>query len=211
MNAMRPLMKHLAEVGERTGCAIVLISHLTKKSGSAQYRNIGSVDIYAAARSVLTVGVLPFDDTMRAIVHTKSNLSSLGKSQAFGFDQRDAGSNFTWLGDCTATIDDILCSKPKSESQLEKAKRIIRDATANGATSANEIFALAADEGISDKTMKRAKTLLNVHTFRKNGMWFWKIPVEVVYEEYSEQEGQTSQEGQTESLSLLPSNAAQSQ
>jgi hypothetical protein len=111
----------------------------------------------------------------------------------------------------TFTIDDILCSKSKSESQLDKAKRIIKDATANGAKSANEIFALAADEGISDKTMKRAKTLLNVHTFRKNGMWFWEIPIEVVYEEYSEQEGQTSQEGQAKSLSLLTLNTAQSQ
>jgi RecA-family ATPase len=79
VNGMRPLMKHLGEVAERTKCAIVLVSHLNK-NGGVKYRNLGSVDIYAAVRSVLTVGKLPLDETMRAIVHTKSNLSPLGKS-----------------------------------------------------------------------------------------------------------------------------------
>jgi hypothetical protein len=61
VNGMRPLMKHLGEVAERTKCAIVLVSHLNK-NGGVKYRNLGSVDIYTAARSVLTVGKLPLDE-----------------------------------------------------------------------------------------------------------------------------------------------------
>ena len=57
-NGIRPLMKALGAVAEWTGCAIVIIGHLNKKGGKAQYRGLGSIDIYAAARSVLTVGRL---------------------------------------------------------------------------------------------------------------------------------------------------------
>jgi predicted ATP-dependent serine protease len=69
VNGMRPLMKHLAGVAERTGAAIVIIGHLNKKGGKSAYRGLGSIDIYAAARSVLTVGKIPLDDTTRGIVH----------------------------------------------------------------------------------------------------------------------------------------------
>jgi RecA-family ATPase len=68
VNGMRPLMKHLAGVAEYTGAAILIIGHLNKKGGKSAYRGLGSIDIYAAARSVLTVGKLPFDDTMRGLV-----------------------------------------------------------------------------------------------------------------------------------------------
>ncbi|GHU39636.1 hypothetical protein FACS1894105_14400 [Clostridia bacterium] len=82
VNGIRPLMKRLSAVAERTGCALILISHLNKRGGQAQYRGLGSIDIYAAARSVLTVGKLPLDENMKAVIHTKSNLAPLGKPQA---------------------------------------------------------------------------------------------------------------------------------
>ena len=94
-NGVRPLMKQLGTVAARHGCAVLLVGHLHKKGGKAAYRGLGSVDIYAAARSVLTVGRIPVDENMRAIVHNKSNLSSAGVPQAFGLDP--AG-GFTWLG-----------------------------------------------------------------------------------------------------------------
>jgi hypothetical protein len=184
VSGMRPLMKKLAEIAERTGCAIVLVSHFNKNGGQSQYRILGSVDIYAAARSVLMVGKLPLDDTMRAVVHTKSNLSPLGKSQAFGFDQRDAGPNFTWLGDCDATVDDIFCSaKPKTESQLSKAQKLLKQALSHGAVLAIKIEQLADENDISFKTFKRAREIIGAVAFRRDGKWYWDLPIEVEYED----------------------------
>jgi hypothetical protein len=138
VNGVRPLMKHLADVAERTDCACVLISHLNKKNGGqSQYRGLGSIDIIAAARSVLTVGKLSLDDTMCAIVQTKNNLAPLGESQAFGFDEI---SGFTWLGSCNATIDEILTGKAKAESQFAKARRLLESKLSNGAVPAIEIM-----------------------------------------------------------------------
>jgi hypothetical protein len=162
---------------------------LRKSGGQSAYRGLGSIDIYAAARSVLTVGKLPLDENMRAIVHTKSNLSSLGKSQAFGLDENGG---FCWLGDCDATVDEVMSGKPKQESQFAKARRLLESKLKNGAVPAIEIMQMADDEGISFKTFKRAKDALGVISIKRGGQWYWDLPVEVVYEEA----GQNSQEGQ---------------
>ena len=196
VGGVRPMMKRLGDVAERTGCAVVLISHLNKKGGQSQYRGLGSIDIYAAARSVLTVGKLPLDENMRAIVHTKSNLSTLAKSQAFGLD--DNG-DFCWLGECDITTDEILSGKPKQESQFAKARRLLETALAKGPIPAADIMQMADEEGISFKTFKRAKDALGVISFRRNGQWYWDLPIDVEYTECPP-EGQNTQEGQVAGL-----------
>jgi hypothetical protein len=197
VSGMRPLMTKLGGVAERTGCAVILISHLRKSGGQSAYRGLGSIDIYAAARSVLTVGKLPLDENMRAIVHTKSNLSPLGASQAFGLDENGG---FTWLGDCDATVDEVMSGKPKQESQFAKARRLIETKLAHGAVAAIEIMELAENESISFKTFKRAKDALGVMSFRRNGQWYWDLPINVAYEECPPEQGQSAQEGQATAL-----------
>ena len=198
-NGMRPLMKRLGAVAQRTGCAVALVNFLNKGGGKSAYRGLGSIDIYAAARSVLTVGKLPLDESMRAIVHTKSNLAPLGKSQAFGLDEYG---NFCWLGDCDATVDEVMSGKPKAESQFAKARRLLESKLSHGAVTAVEIMELAENEGISFKTFKRAKDALGVISVKRDGKWFWELPIEVVYAE--------AQEGQANALVPLDFYAAQS-
>ncbi|MDR1532956.1 MAG: AAA family ATPase [Clostridiales bacterium] len=218
VNGMRPMLARLGAVAERTGCAVILISHLNKKGGQAAYRGLGSIDIYAAARSVLTVGKLPLDGyqynahasvcEMRAIVHTKSNLSPLAKAQAFGLDE-DGG--FCWLGECDATVDEVMSGKPKPESQFAKARRLLETKLAHGAVAAIEIMQMADDEGISFKTFKRAKDALGVISIKQGGQWFWVLPIDAEFTECS-QEGQNEQGVQAaNSLVPLAFYAAQSQ
>lgn len=73
-NEVRPLLKKLGEVAERTDCAIVIIGHLNKASGQQSgYRNLGSIDFIAAARSVLLIGKSKDDPNIRVLVHDKSS------------------------------------------------------------------------------------------------------------------------------------------
>ena len=52
----RRLMRRLGMWASVYDCAIVLIGHLNKKEGSkGLYRSLGSIDVVAAARSVLQV------------------------------------------------------------------------------------------------------------------------------------------------------------
>ncbi|GHU91110.1 hypothetical protein FACS1894202_11990 [Clostridia bacterium] len=186
MNGMRPLMKHLAGVAERTGAAIVIIGHLNKKGGKSAYRGLGSIDIYAAARSVLTIGKLPLDETMRGIVHGKSNLAPPGESLAFGLDPV---SGFCWLGKYPITLDELLDDKPKKESQFAKARRLLETELARGEVAAVEIMQIADEQGINAKTLNRAKSALGVISVKRGNQWFWSIPIEVVYTE-DRQDGQ---------------------
>ena len=128
MSSVRQIMKRLGDIAARHDCAILLVGHMNKSGGKAAYRGHGSVDIYAAARCVITVGKMPIDENIRAIVPIKNNLAPLGKSQAFGFDPVGG---FTWLGECDATIDEILSGKPRPESQFTKARRLIETALAH--------------------------------------------------------------------------------
>ena len=83
-NEVRPVFKHLAAVAEKYECAIVLIAHLNKTAGmKAAYRMLGSVDITAAARSILIVGRIKNNPTVRVMVHSKSSLAPEGEPIGF--------------------------------------------------------------------------------------------------------------------------------
>ena len=86
-NEVRPVFKRLCAIADRTGCAIILIGHMNKAQGlKSSYRGLGSIDFHAAARSVLLVGRLKSEPSVRVVAHDKSNLAPEGKSIAFSLD-----------------------------------------------------------------------------------------------------------------------------
>ena len=87
-NEIRPIMHHLSDVAERTGCAIVLIGHMNKdeKKSTPLNKGLGSIDIVAAARSVLFLGRDPKNENIRAVVPIKSSLAKEGKAITFELD-----------------------------------------------------------------------------------------------------------------------------
>jgi hypothetical protein len=74
-------MARLAEIAKKKHCAIIIVSHLSKGSVGAQaiYRALGSIDIVAAARSVLYVGRNPRDPGQCAVLHVKHSHSVKGR------------------------------------------------------------------------------------------------------------------------------------
>ena len=182
--SVRPIMKRLAVIASRHKCAILLVGHLGKKGSRAQYRGLGSIDIFAAARSVLTVGRIPLDEDMRAFVQIKNNLAPIGKSQAFGIDQDGA---FCWLGECDATIEDV--DGKKREDKFAKARKFIETTLANGPVSSVDVMEMAEIQGISEKTLKRAKSALGVVSIKQQGRWYWQIPIDVEFSEVGQEEG----------------------
>jgi hypothetical protein len=174
VNGVRPLMQRLAKVAENTDCAIVLIGHLNKGKGKSAYRGLGSIDVYAAARSVLVVGRL--SETERVVAQAKSNLAPIGKAVAF---ELDPVLGFEWRGECDADVDDVMSGKAnKPENQFSKARKIIEEFLSDGyEVKAADIYERAENEGISIKTLKRAKAELGVITFKRADGWYWQLPV----------------------------------
>jgi KaiC/GvpD/RAD55 family RecA-like ATPase len=172
---VRPIMTALMDMAKRTGCTILLISHLNKKGGKSQYRGLGAIDIAAVARSVLTVGKMPNDGELRCLVHGKSNLAPCGESQAYGFDEI---SGLTWLGECEVTLDELLEGKakePKTDTQKDLAMSFLQTTLAGGDLPSTEIMREANAQGITDITLRRAKKAIGVKSYQFGGAWYCSL------------------------------------
>lgn len=102
-NEVRPILTKLAKVAMKHQCAIVLIGHLNKGNGKSTYKSIGSIDIPAAARSILFVAELKDDPQTRVVVQDKSSLAFKGESLSFKLT-REKG--FEWAGKVEVNLDD---------------------------------------------------------------------------------------------------------
>ena len=95
-NEVRPVFRKLGMIAEKTGCAIVLIGHLNKSSGTqSTYRGLGSIDIMAAVRSLIFIGKVRKDPTTRVLIHEKSSLAPPGETMAFKLGDEEG---FLWVG-----------------------------------------------------------------------------------------------------------------
>lgn len=175
-NEIRSVLKNVAAVAERTGCAIVLVGHLNKASGSSSaYRGLGSIDFRAAARSVLLVGRLKKEPHVRVIVHDKSSLAAEGQSLAFSLGTEDG---FRWLdGYNEITSEELLCGIA-AETKTAAAEELIRDMLSGGEkVLCKTIFSAAKAKGISERTVNEAKKNIDgLVTSRIGKGWTWQLP-----------------------------------
>lgn len=171
-NEIRPLMKKLGDLAEKYNCAIILIGHMNKASGSkSTYRGLGSIDFQATARSVLVVGRIKDDPTLRIIAHDKSSLAPEGASIAFRLD-KDNG--FSWEGEYNITVDELLCGDNKVLKNKE-AIEFIKEYLADGEKKASDVFEAASDLGIKKKTLENAKRAIQVRSKKIGNIWYWSI------------------------------------
>ena len=156
-NEVRPIFMRLGQVAQRTGCAILLIGHLNKAAGmQSLQRGLGSIDIAAAVRSVLFIGKLKHDPTMRILTHEKSSLAPPGVSLAFSLG--DEG-GFRWVGEYDITADEMLSGiEPQRETKTQQAKDLICTLLAGGKQVLSEdIDKAALERGIPGRTVRDAK------------------------------------------------------
>ena len=174
-NEIRTVLKNVAAVAERTGCAIVLVGHLNKAAGAnSAYRGLGSIDFRAAARSVLLVGRVKKEPNVRVIVHDKSSLAPEGKSMAFSLGSEEG---FRWLdGYEDITAEELLCGV-SSATKTASAEELIRDMLSGGEPiAANEVFRTAEAKGISKRTVNEAKKNIEGIVSTKIGkQWMWQL------------------------------------
>ena len=156
-NEVRPIFMRLGQVAQRTGCAILLIGHLNKAAGmQSLQRGLGSIDIAAAVRSVMFIGKLKHDPTVRILTHEKSSLAPPGVSLAFSLG--DEG-GFRWVGEYDITADEMLSGiEPQRETKTQQAKELICALLAGGKQVLSEdIDKAALERGIPGRTVRDAK------------------------------------------------------
>ena len=176
----RKLMRRLGMWASIYNCAIVLIGHFRKQGNTKDlYRGLGSIDVPAAARSVLHVERDVSDNDLRIVHQIKNNLAPLGKDIYF---EIRSGTGFRWLIDRAVggsnetvvtprAIEDVL---PKNKHEL--AALLITKVLANGPVESMEIKKLMAEYRIGDKTMNEVKAELGIKPYRKMRSWYWVLP-----------------------------------
>jgi hypothetical protein len=181
-NETREVMAALAEIANHSGCAILLIRHLTKGSREKSiYRGIGSIDITAAARSVLLIGADAHDRTKRAVVQVKCNLAPMGPAVGYTLDD----GQFLWTGVSDLTAQRILADESDSDGATQaEAERFLLEALQGGPQSSSHIQRDARAQGISDRTLQRARRALGVKADaqRRDGKvvsWRLRLPIPI--------------------------------
>lgn len=176
-NEARELTKRLGGIAERTGCAIVLIGHMNKGSGAkAAYRGMGSIDFFVVARSVMLIGRIEGHPDMRAVIQIKNNLAPFGHPKAFELTQ----DGFHWIGNYEITADEVLGGMVPKASKLEIAKQFLMERSgANVMILSTEIIELAAQEGISKRTLEAAKKELKIKAKKINNSWYWDLRLKI--------------------------------
>ena len=170
-NEARDMTKHLGQVAERTGCAIVLIGHMNKNAGGkVAYRGMGSIDFFAVARSVLLVGRVKGQENRRAMIQIKNNLAERGHAKSFVLTD----GVFTWKGDYDITEDELVGGfAPKTSKQEEAKDLLVCLSCTTKEAAVSQIQEKARDRGISWRTMEMVKKELQIKSKKVNNAWYW--------------------------------------
>lgn len=172
-NEVRPILKRVAGMAERTGCGVILIGHMNKAQGlKAGYRGLGSIDFRAAARSVLVVGRLKEDPSIRIVAQDKNSLAPEGKSIAFQLDEEHG---FLWKGACDLSVDDVLGGGGKLHTKTTQMEDALRRMLITP-MSAEAVLNRAKDLDVSERTLMIAKKNLGVISEKQGNQWYWRLP-----------------------------------
>ena len=156
---VRPVFRKLGMIAEKTGCAIVLIGHLNKSSGTqSTYRGLGSIDIMAAVRSLIFIGKVRKDPTTRVLIHEKSSLAPPGETMAFKLGDEEG---FRWVGAYEISADELLDGKEgkATETKLERGAKLIKELLADKKEiSIRKLDEKAKEQGISGRTMRDVRS-----------------------------------------------------
>lgn len=181
--AARQCLGPLAQLAQRTNTAVIVVRHLTKGGGggSVLYRGGGSISVIGLARSAMQIIRDPEDDNRRIAVQVKSNLGPLAESLVFQPQATDDGSVITWTGTSTITARDLEPTDGRVGGQaLQRAMEFLVVVLADRPEPAMEVYAKAALEGHSRRTLERAKDRLGVRSERSPGFglntyWEWSL------------------------------------
>jgi hypothetical protein len=169
---IRPIFTKLGNIAAKTGAALVIIGHMNKSDkGKAIYRGLGSIDITAAARSVLLIGKQKTDDNRRFMTQIKNNLTAFGKPIEFSITE-NGGVNF--IGECDITDNELLNSAPKPSKYLQ-TRDLVMSLLEKGDVRSNEIFDACLNIGVSMATIQTVKKKLGIKSINKDNDWYWSL------------------------------------
>lgn len=177
--ALHPFM----DLASRTGVAILAVMHPNKsETASAVNRTSGSTAFVAIARTVWMFGKDREDEARRYMLPVKNNIADDSAGLAYSV-VAGAGTEIRricWESDpvCLSAEQVFGGGKPAGDRPANAAAAFLADFLSQGPVASTHVFAAAEEEGLSEKSVRRAAGRLGVQK-RKTGMngnWEWSLP-----------------------------------
>lgn len=182
---VRAALAGLADLADATGVTVLAIRHLNKSRGSHPlYRGGGSIGLIAAARSGLLAARDPQDPEGpgRVLAVTKCNLAARPSALSYRLEPTAGTVRVQWEGETEHAASELL-DRPTGEERTarEEAAHFLQEELAAGARPVSELKNAAETAGLSWRTVRRAKSDLEVDARREGGVgdagrWLWEMP-----------------------------------
>lgn len=173
---VRRVLAALKALCGRTGCAVMLVRHLTKsKEGPAIHRGGGSIGIIGAARVGLLLALDPADNTRRILATIKNNLGPFDPKNSEAWTIAP-GPRFEYAGATDLSADDLLLEQEEKrgrgrpDDKQADARRWLQQVLADGSLPSTHLTQLAKASGYSERTLERARKGITASD-RVDGAW----------------------------------------
>ncbi len=186
---VRRVLAPVAALAERTGVAIVGITHFNKGTNrKALYRILDSIGFVGAARAAFAVARDPDDKERRLLLPIKANLARTPPGLAFRLETVEVGggievSRVAWEPGTVALDAEAALGPPASAEEKhahDEAVDFLRTVLGNGPLPHQEVKAQAKQAGLDFEAVQRAKGRLKVEARREGfgpgGRWVWRLP-----------------------------------
>jgi len=171
---VRAALAPLAALAAKYRVAAIGVSHLSKNQATkAIYRTLGSLAFAAAARAVWVVSKDRDNPNRRLLTPAKANLSVDPGGLAFSIIDGVVAFEPDRI---EITTDEALCPETDEGSgALDTAKDFLRECLKDCPTPSKEVFRQAKENGVSERTLNRAKKTLDVKSYKEKDTWYWKL------------------------------------
>jgi RecA-family ATPase len=195
---VRGVLTPLKELAEETGVAVIGICHFNKKTDvtSALLRVSDSIAFTAAARSVYVALDDPEDHARKVFVKAKNNLAADNKALRYGFGVKKVGHDaklgkdidaphVVWHPQHVEITANEAMQAASGHTAKREAREFLLERLETGPAKQNDILDEAKQEGIAEKTLRRAKKDLGVKSRKERGKidgeWLWELPKKATF------------------------------
>jgi hypothetical protein len=164
---IRGMLAPLAQVTAKRSCAPLMQRHLNKSLGKqAIYRGSGAIGFVAACRMAWVVGRDPLDPGRCVLAQVKNNRAALQPSLAYRVEPDPPGApRLSWLGESPFSADQVVSGLSRGWARAG-ARAFLSSLLRDGPKLAREIWTLGQKQGLSERTLKRAKKELSIRSLR---------------------------------------------
>jgi putative DNA primase/helicase len=185
----RRSLQPLVALAKALNAALIGITHFTKGSAARDplERITGSIAFGALPRVVFGV-VKSAEDGLRRFVRVKSNIGPDGGGFIYTLEQKPlagypeiSASCVTWGESLEGPASELLAVAEATEDQEERsaqreAEEFLREELIDGRVPAKELVQKARGQGISERTLKRARQNLGVVSRKSGDRWYLALP-----------------------------------